>query len=140
MSRMAQKREPRAAVRRLTPPALCDTVGALMKASERALSVFRQPPALYNCAQTICAAFGRDDLLDLMKNRSGGRAEGGLCGALYAAQYMAGPEHAADIIEGFRAACGAVCCRDLEGGEPRVDCRVCVGTAADLLVRLQGAS
>ena len=40
----------------------------------------------------------------------------------------------------FFAACGAVCCRDLKGGEPRVDCRVCVRTAADLLERLQGAS
>lgn len=111
-----------------------------MKASERALSVFRQPPARYNCAQTICAAFGRDDLLDQMKDCSGGRVEGGFCGALYAAKYIAGKDHEAEVEEAFRSVCGAVRCRDLKSGELRVDCRVCIVTAADILESVQSAT
>ena len=102
-----------------------------MNPTERALSTFRQPPHMFNCAQTICAAFGREDLLPLAKDNAGGRAPGGLCGALWGAMQVC-PERAEDIKAGFLAANGAICCRELKG-VGRVPCTACVRVAAELL-------
>ncbi len=102
-----------------------------MNASERALSTFRKPPHMHNCAQAICAAFGREDLLPLAKSNAGGQAPGGLCGALWGAMQVC-PERAEEIRAAFLAANGAVCCRELKG-VGRVPCTTCVGTAAQLL-------
>lgn len=104
-----------------------------MNAIERALSAFRKPPYMYNCAQTVCAAFGREDLLEQMKSCGGGRAEGGICGALHAAMYLVGPERAESVKEAFRLACGGTHCRELKGGNPVVPCQKCVSSAAHIL-------
>ncbi|HIX19908.1 MAG TPA: C-GCAxxG-C-C family protein [Candidatus Akkermansia intestinigallinarum] len=106
-----------------------------MNAAQRALSTFRQPPYMHTCAQTICAAFGREDLLEDMKKQSGGRADGGTCGALHAAMHLAGDD-APQIEEAFRTALGATRCRELKGGDPPVPCQLCVKTAAELLEKL----
>lgn len=106
-----------------------------MNAAEKALSTFREPPYMYNCAQTICAAFGREDLLEAMKSCGGGKAPEGTCGALYAAMTLAG-DNAACVKEAFCAKHGACTCRDLKGGTPRVACQDCVATAAKLLEQL----
>lgn len=106
-----------------------------MNAAEKALSSFREPPYMYNCAQTICAAFGRDDLLEPMKACGGGRAPEGTCGALYAALTLAG-DKAPAVQEAFLAAHGACTCRELKGGTARVACQDCVRTAANLLEKL----
>ncbi|MBE6419213.1 MAG: hypothetical protein E7031_03705 [Akkermansiaceae bacterium] len=103
-----------------------------MTVAEKALSTFREPPFMYNCAQTICAAFGREDLLDAMKSCGGGKAPDGICGALYAAMTLA-EDKAADVCNAFREIHGACTCRDLKGGQPRVACQDCVKTAASLL-------
>lgn len=108
-----------------------------MNAIERALSTFRQPPYMYNCAQTVCAAFGREDLLEQMKSCGGGRALEGTCGALHAAMYLAG-DKAPVVEEEFRKICGATHCRELKGGKPTVPCQKCVSTAAGILERLLG--
>lgn len=113
-------------------------IGRVMNAVERALSTFRQPPYSYNCAQTICAAFGRVDLLEQMKTCGAGRADGGTCGALHAAMYLAGPERAQSVAEAFRAECGGTHCRELKGGKPVVPCQKCVSTAAGILEKLLG--
>ena len=73
-----------------------------MNAAEKALSTFREPPYMYNCAQTICAAFGRDDLLDAMKACGGGKAPEGTCGALYGAMMVA-PDKPDALLEAFAA-------------------------------------
>lgn len=99
-----------------------------MKRVEQALAIFRQP---YNCAQTICVAFGRDDLTEEMKACGGGRAPEGTCGALYGAMQVA-PERADEIKAAFCAAIGGTECRVLKG-EHRVACQTCVKTAAQLL-------
>ncbi len=104
-----------------------------MNEVETALATFRQPPYMYNCAQTICAAFGRQDLLEEMKNCGGGRAPEGTCGALYGAMQVA-PERAEELRSAFCAANGATQCRQLKG-ENRVPCPVCVRTAAELLLK-----
>ena len=102
-----------------------------MNAAEKALSTFREPPYMYNCAQTICAAFGREDLLEPMKACGGGKAPEGTCGALYAAMTLAG-DKALELMEAFRSIHGACSCRELKGGTPRVACQDCVKTAANL--------
>ncbi len=103
-----------------------------MNAAEKALSTFREPPYMYNCAQTICAAFGREDLLEPMKACGGGKAPEGICGALYAAMTLAG-DKALELMEAFRSIHRACSCRELKGGTPRVACQDCVKTAATLL-------
>ncbi len=104
-----------------------------MERVEQALVTFRQPPYMYNCAQTVCAAFGRDDLVEAMAACGGGRAPEGTCGALYGAQQVA-PQLATVLAESFCAAHGATTCRLLKGGN-RVPCQQCVRLAAELLVQ-----
>lgn len=103
-----------------------------MKRVEQALATFRQKPYMYNCAQTVCAAFGREDLVEPMASCGGGRAPEGTCGALYGAMQVA-PEKAASILAAFAAAHGASTCREIKGAN-RVPCRECVRLAATLLV------
>ncbi len=106
-----------------------------MTTAEKALSTFRQPPHSYNCAQTVCAAFGREDLLEEMAACGGGRAPEGMCGALYGATRVL-PDKAQQIIEAFRAENGAIHCRELKGAN-RVPCTQCVRCAATLVESLQ---
>ena len=103
-----------------------------MNAAEKALSTFREPPYMYNCAQTVCAAFGREDLLEEMKACGGGKAPNCTCGALHAAMVLA-PEKADALYAAFLNRLGACKCRDLKGGETRVSCQDCVRTAAQLV-------
>lgn len=103
-----------------------------MKRVEQALATFRQKPYMYNCAQTVCAAFGREDLVEPMACCGGGRAPEGTCGALYGAMQVA-PEKAASILAAFVAAHGASTCREIKGAN-RVPCQECVRLAATLLV------
>lgn len=97
---------------------------------EKAMSVFRNP---YNCAQTVCYAFGREDLLEPVKDCARGNAPGGLCGALYGAMQVA-PGQAEDIKAVFAARNGAVTCRELKAAG-KVPCPVCVRTAVELLMQ-----
>lgn len=105
-----------------------------MRRVEQALATFRQKPFMYNCAQTVCAAFGREDLVEPMAACGGGRAPEGTCGALYGAMQVA-PEKAAAVLAAFTAANGASTCRELKGCN-RVSCQECVRTAASILVEL----
>lgn len=106
-----------------------------MNAAQKALSTFREPPYMYNCAQTICAAFGREDLLEDMKSCGGGKAPDGTCGALYGAMTLA-CDKAEEVKAAFLAEHGGTKCRELKGGCPRVACQDCVSTAATLLEKL----
>ena len=103
-----------------------------MKRVEQALATFRQKPYMYNCAQTVCAAFGREDLVEPMASCGGGRAPEGTCGALYGAMQVA-PEKSAAILAAFTAANGASTCREIKCCN-RVPCQECVRIAATLLV------
>lgn len=99
---------------------------------EKSLQFFRTPPHNYNCAQTVAAGFGRDDLIEPFKTCGGGRAPEGLCGALYAALELAPEAKRTEIIEAFRRENGSVSCRDLKQTF-RVPCPQCVAVAAKLL-------
>lgn len=56
-----------------------------MNIEEKALSTFRTAPWRHNCAQAVCAALGREDLLETVSSCGTGKAPDGLCGALYGA-------------------------------------------------------
>ncbi len=98
---------------------------------ERALSTFRKP---YSCAQTVYAAFkeASDASLEALKAKSGGRAEGGECGAFYAAKLLVDPQFHADMERDFAAVAGDTRCKIIKG-EHKTPCEVCVKTAASLV-------
>lgn len=101
-----------------------------MQRVDQALSTFRNP---YNCAQTVCAAFGRSDLLEPLATCGRGNAPGGMCGSLYAATLLA-PDKAEALKQAFMAANGTLQCRT-KGVPCRLSCPDCVRTAATLLVQ-----
>ncbi len=98
---------------------------------QKALSIFRQPPRRLNCAQTVCSAMEREDLVPSMQNCNVGKAPGGTCGALYAAITMA-PEREAELRELFTRTLGADKCALLKRNG-RVPCPHCVCTAVRAL-------
>jgi hypothetical protein len=104
-----------------------------------ATAVFHRPPQNFNCAQAVLDAFqsvtGRSvaPVADY-KAYGGGRAPGGECGALYAACQCA-PAVAAAIRAQFAAHVGSTRCKEIKGAQ-RIRCAECVGTAAELLQRL----
>ena len=98
----------------------------------KAVELFSAVPKIFNCAQTIAAAAGRDELLDEMKLCGGGKAPGNVCGALHAAMVIAGEEKGETVCKEFSSALGAVTCSDLKNYE-MVPCIRCVEKAAELL-------
>jgi predicted Fe-Mo cluster-binding NifX family protein len=103
---------------------------------QKALSVFRQPPAKLNCAQSVIyaaqEALGENGpAMDDFKAMGGGRAPEGICGALHAA-CAAAPEAASALKMQFAAKTGATTCHDLKRVH-KVPCEQSVATAAELL-------
>lgn len=102
-----------------------------------ALKVFRRPPERLNCAQSVVHAwrelFG-DSPITVAELRpfGGGRAPGGLCGAVYSACQLA-PERAEELKSAFATRLGSLYCKAIRaaGDHP---CADCVAQAAELLV------
>ncbi len=92
---------------------------------ERAASVFHQPPLRANCAQSVALLAGREDLVADLAACGGGRAPGGLCGALHAALLLTPAEKRDEVIETFRQEAGATTCRELKG-VVKTPCQKCV--------------
>jgi len=98
-----------------------------------ALSHFRKP---YNCAQTVYKSMEKHHaishkMVEELSAKGGGRAEGGTCGALYAAlQFMDCQETKTRLIEHFETHGGSTQCRELRKAK-RMSCHDCVATAAD---------
>lgn len=92
----------------------------------------------YNCAQAIMKAFQDfgdydDTFIEQYQAFGGGRADGGLCGALYAAKVIAESAGKADKVEKrFGKEAGSTICRTLRK-EGHVSCRDCVALAARIL-------
>ncbi len=105
-----------------------------MKASE----TFRHPVYRHNCAQAIAAKwkdlYACDDIVEKYASLTGGRAEGGLCGALYAAM-QAMPDHAEEIKDAFQSEAKYLTCRELKT-QGRVPCTRCVDLADEILEKL----
>ncbi len=91
-----------------------------------------------NCAQSVAFAWGSKNpggrgVEDVFDGCGGGRAPGGLCGALYASCQLAGAAAAETIKQQFSEKTGGhQTCRDIRAAK-RVPCSECVELAAELL-------
>ncbi len=104
-----------------------------MDYSAKALSVFRQEyqGMRMNCAQAVCHAAGRDDLIEAMSCCGGGKVEGGTCGALHAAAVIAG-DGGEQIMQQFADRNHDTTCVELKRAH-KVSCQECVSSASQLL-------
>lgn len=106
---------------------------------QRASYYFHRKPEGWNCAQSLFKAFQEESSLTdaeieiQFRSKGGGRAEGGICGALYAAQNLAhNDEEKEYITREFEQRAGATTCRRLKG-ECHVPCIELVDLAQDLI-------
>lgn len=100
-----------------------------------ALEHFRRPPRMLNCAQSVLYAYQKMHgsgavTVEEMKAFGGGRAPGGLCGALYAACIVE-PAKAELLKERFAAETGSIYCKELKTSHQA--CAACVTTGARIL-------
>ena len=97
----------------------------------KAVELFTAVPKLHNCAQAVVCGFDREDLNEEMKLCGGGKAPGGLCGALFGALQLTPEEKYAGIKTEFIRLCQAETCREIKrAGTP---CIECVKIAASLV-------
>lgn len=110
--------------------------------ASKAAGYFHQTPHNWNCAQSIHkAAQGRTGLSDEQielsyRPKGGGRAEGGLCGAIYAVRSIIGEgsQAAEDATEEFRQTTSGLTCAELKGRCGR-SCQELVAVAEQILQR-----
>lgn len=92
----------------------------------------------YNCAQAILKAFQKhnkltDDEISRYSLSGGGKAEGGLCGALYAAKLqLANAEEKTALEISFMDKAKYLTCKEIKTNKT-LSCVQCVETAAEIL-------
>ncbi|MDP4206208.1 MAG: C-GCAxxG-C-C family (seleno)protein [Bacteroidota bacterium] len=101
--------------------------------------LFHQPPHNYNCAQSVVKAWQErfnipEQVIEEFRANGGGRAEDGICGALYGAFYLLknDPEKRKEIEKQFNERIGSVYCRQIKK-ENKHSCQKCVHIADTLL-------
>ena len=97
----------------------------------KAVELFTAVPKLHNCAQAVAAGAGREDLVAAFAVCGGGKAPGGLCGALHAALALAPESEHEKIKAAFAEKAGALTCREIKSGT-LFPCAECVRAAAEL--------
>lgn len=107
-----------------------------MNVEEKALATFRTEPYFHNCAQAVCSALGREDLLEAVSACGSGKAPDGVCGALYGALLCTSGHSRDELKRRFVEKLGYFRCRDLKK-EGRVPCRDCVASASALAFGLR---
>lgn len=95
-----------------------------------------------NCAQAVAAAWAdahgnSPELVERFKPCGGGHAEGGLCGALYAAMQLR-PADKNAILEAFQKIAQGTLCSEIRPLR-HMTCTERVGLAAEILDRLEGS-
>jgi len=96
-----------------------------------------------NCAQSVAFSWGSKNLggrgvEEVFSGYGGGRAPGGLCGAVFAACELAGPVAAEAIKQAFAEKNGGLLtCREIRAAG-KLSCNECVGLAAELLEQQVG--
>ncbi|MCF6149406.1 MAG: hypothetical protein E3K37_12195 [Candidatus Kuenenia sp.] len=107
---------------------------------KNAINYFHAEDGL-NCAQAILTAYQnefniKDEHIKEYKQYGGGRAEGGVCGALYAIKKLIKDEAAFGHIkrEFFHAAGGSAVCKEIRKSQ-QLSCVGCVEVADKLLYR-----
>lgn len=108
----------------------------------RATDTFRQSPCFHNCAQAVANKWSHlypnpSTILDELSMSGSGRAEGGYCGALVAAQ-MALPQHKDSITAEFEKRVGHVKCREIKT-LTKTPCPQCVDIADELVEKFHNA-
>ncbi len=106
---------------------------------EKAKSLFHGVDKL-NCAQAILKAFQAkfnisEEMIAEYKKNGGGRAEGGICGALYSVQQLM-PEQSVKATEMFNSKAGFATCREIKTVS-KYPCSDCVVLAAEIVEQLQ---
>ncbi len=92
----------------------------------------------YNCAQAVLKAFQEfnrltDNEITRHKSSGGGRAEGGICGALYAAKlHLNNAADRAALEKSFVDKAKYITCKEIKKNKT-LSCIQCVETAAELL-------
>ncbi len=97
-----------------------------------ALEIFSRIPKTHNCAQSVAAGCGLDSKVPDYAAMGGGRAPGGLCGALFAAMEAVPESKREALRKEFVSAIGSSLCREIKQ-KYGVPCSRCVETAAALL-------
>ena len=103
---------------------------------ERAMTAYTQERL--NCAQSVLRGFQhrynlREEQIVEARRHGGGRAEEGMCGALYAALSLASdPPVRERVRAAFTKSVGSEKCREIKRAT-RVPCHECVRLAASLL-------
>ena len=98
----------------------------------QAHALFTAVPKRHNCAQAVMEGCGgTPEAVANMAACGGGRAPGGLCGALHAALLLC-PDQAEEIKAAFAREVGALTCRDIKT-QAHTPCPICVETAAKLV-------
>ncbi|MBO4804686.1 MAG: redox-active protein [Paludibacteraceae bacterium] len=97
---------------------------------------FHRPPESLNCAQSIMKGFQKefqvsDAEIEEFRAWGGGRAEGGLCGALFAADTLLKRRGLGSIASGFEKRVGYKTCKEIKG--KACSCPDCVRIADELL-------
>jgi len=100
---------------------------------QKSVELFTAIPRCHNCAQSVAAGAGREDLLPELADKGGGRAPDGVCGALFAAQSMVPEGQREGLREAFAAELGSFRCRELKANG--VPCVRCVELASELLAK-----
>ncbi len=102
----------------------------------KSLSAYRNEKK--NCAQSILVGF-RDNCgvpdaeIDAARAAGGGRAEGGVCGALHAALKLSGKDGTKETLQQqFVAKAGSELCREIRQMK-KLSCEGCVELAAKVL-------
>ena len=104
-----------------------------MKASD----FFHKKPENYNCAQAILKAW-QDRLgvsgeeIEEFRRWGGGRAKDGVCGALFAANYLLEKQDKPLITKEFTAQVGSAFCHDIKRVN-KVSCNRCVDVADEIM-------
>ena len=99
----------------------------------KAVEFFSRAPKTHNCAQSVAAGCGREDLVESLKACGGGKAPEGCCGALYAALLLSPEERHPALKEAFRNKVGSAVCKEIRAAG-KTPCAKCVEIAADLAV------
>ena len=103
----------------------------ISKERAEASEVFRRLPRMLNCAQSVAALCGREELSDGLAGYGGGRAPEGLCGALYAAMSLVPEARRAELRRRFAEEAGDETCSAIKNGK-RTSCVDCVALATAL--------
>lgn len=102
----------------------------------KATDTFRKQPWCHNCAQAVankwCQLYSNPQtILTDLSMAAGGKAEGGICGALFAAQ-KALPQYADELTDEFRERVGATTCAEIKR-IAKTPCPACVDIADNLV-------